>query len=187
MNIDLLFSATPSRREIGLPTKFCRVAYRGDVIENYGNFGSVVIDLANIKLGRNGQVICFAHHDPKLRIGMASLTVVTNEIRVEGSFYDTPAAIEVRQEFSKNIPWELSVGLLGSIERCTEAIMINGRWVKPDHVLMNCSVRELSFVSLGADPSTEVYAFSACSSHCERERIARIEQFLFSQVAGRST
>mgnify|MGYP000915277847 FL=1 len=187
MNLNLRFSATPAKSETGLPTKFFGVAYRGDVIENYGNFGSVVIDLANIKFGRNGQVICFAHHDPKLRIGMASLTVINNEIRVTGEFYDTVSAIEVRQEFAKNIPWELSVGLLGSIERNTQTIALNGRQVKPDHILRNCSVRELSFVSLGADPTTEVYAFSAYSTHCERERIARIEQFLFSQVAGRTT
>jgi hypothetical protein len=78
----------------------------------------------------------------------------------------TDAGNQVAALLAEGFPIQMSVRLSGATLRETEGeISVNGRTVKCEHVFENATVRDVSFVPVGADPATGASAaFSAKQS-----------------------
>ena len=172
MELNLKFSAQPEI-ENGLPTRFRGVAYNGDTIKNYGAMGNVIVDLDNIKL--SSETLVLTHHDHKQRIGVASLSLKGGKVVFEGRFSENDTALQIRKECAEGMPWELSLGLLGEVQKVEGTQVVNGRFADVRYVIRKATVRELSFVSWGAADNTQLLTFS-------REKIDFAKK-LFNQVA----
>lgn len=172
MDIALKFSAQPEI-ENGLPTRFRGVAYNGDTIKNYGTMGNVIVDLDNIKL--SSETLVLTHHDHKQRIGVASLSLKGGKVVFEGRFSENETALQIRRECAEGMPWELSLGLVGEVQKVEGTQVVNGRFADVRYVIRKATVKELSFVSWGAADNTKLFTFS-------REKIDFAKK-LFNQVA----
>lgn len=175
MELNLKFSAQPEI-ENGLPTKFSGICYHGDVIKNYMDFGDIIIDLNTIKF--SSETLVLMHHNPRKRIGVANLSLKNGKVIFNGRFSDNELALDVRKECSIKMPWELSLGLIGEATKLNGDTVVNGRFVKANHLISKARVKELSFVSFGAADNTQLFTFAKS----EKIDFARL---LFDQVAGK--
>ena len=176
--INISFSANAVKNGNRLPERFKGIAYKGDMIRNHVA-GDTIIDLATIDVSHD--VIVLFDHAHTNRIGKASLSIDGDYVRVNGRFSNTAKAMEIREEFADGMPFELSLGLIAVVEKPKEHVIVNNRIVKPDVVLRNGRVHELSLVTFGAASGTEIVAFAGDFRKAERE----LFQLLFSQVAGK--
>lgn len=150
------------QRDATAPLRFHGVAYSGGVIPQYGSFGDACIDLSSITLP-DGELFALVDHDTTRRAGKFRATLQGNTVRVEGElFRSTDAGQEVAALMAEGAPWQMSVGIQASIQKASKAnaIQLNGQTLSVDTVFSNATLREVSFVPVGADPNTTVAAFS---------------------------
>jgi cell division protein FtsB len=163
----------PAEGEADGPIRFTGVAYSGGQVPNYGWLGDIAIDLESLK-NPAGQVPVLANHDDRLNsiAGHGLLSIQTTPLGERGLQIDgqlskaTDAGNQVAALLAEGFPIQMSVRLSGATLRETEGeISVNGRTVKCEHVFENATVREVSFVPVGADPNTGASAaFSAKQS-----------------------
>jgi phage head maturation protease len=158
----LTFAVTPTPTDEDGPVRFAGLAYSGGVIPGYGNLGDAAIDLASLRLPERA-VFALVDHDPKARAGQLRAEVRDGGIHVEGHlFRGSSAGQEVAALFAEGAPWQLSVGLQARVEHTPKPrpIAINGQALRLHTVFRDASLREVSFVPVGADPGTRVAAFA---------------------------
>jgi phage head maturation protease len=162
MTIQILtFAVTSLISSDSEQTRFSGVAYSGGLIPGYGNYGDAAIDLSTITLPE--EVFALVDHDPGQRAGKGSLTVICNELVFSGElFKSTPAGQEVAALFAEGAPWQMSVGIQSKPEYSKQKrlISVNAQAMTVNTLFTHASVREVSFVPIGADPNTSVSVFS---------------------------
>lgn len=150
------------QRDQAAPQRFKGIAYSGGVIPHYGSFGDACIDLSSVKLP-DGELFALVDHDHTRRAGKFRATMQGNTIAVDGEFFkSTTDGREVAALMAEGAPWQMSVGIQADIKRTDKAsaIQLNGQTLAVDTVFSNATLREVSFVPVGADPNTTVSAFS---------------------------
>lgn len=120
--------------------------------------GRTIVDLASIRVSRPNLPI-LVDHDTSKRVGVTESTKLTNEgFVVEGHFIDSEDARDVVRQAQSGFPWEASISI-NEIEhfrvREGENTRVNGQLHSgPLMILRNGNLREVSFVAVAADQST---------------------------------
>lgn len=144
------------------PVRFRGVAYSGGLIPGYGWYGESAIDLASLAIP-DSYVFALTDHDPTKRAGRAKLSRDGDRLAVEGFlFQNTDAGREVAALFQESAPWQFSVGLYDADIETSDRVHpvdLNGRTLEVKTVFRNATVREVSFVPIGADPNTHAETF----------------------------
>lgn len=161
MRTQLTFSVATEGR------KFSGVAYSGGKIPAYGAFGDVAIDLSTASI--TPKAFALLDHDPRSRVGVAEFARVGNEIHVSGHLLDNDHGNEVASIAAQGGPWQLSVGISASVVKQRSPVSINGQSLDVDHIFTNAIIREVSFVTAGADPNTSVQFFAEQNKALELE------------------
>lgn len=142
-----------------LPTRFSGVAYSGGVIPKFGKFGDAAIDLSNLQV--SDRLFALINHDPNQRAGHGKVWIDNNQLHIDGHFSkSTESGRQLAAEFRDGAPWQLSVGLQYDAHHPVEPVNLNGQTMAVTTVFTKASIREVSFVPIGADPNTSVTAFS---------------------------
>ena len=167
----LTFSVLPltSPATDGTLSRFRGVAYSGGLIPRYGAYGDAAIDLSTINLP--GEVFALVDHDPSQRAGKGSLHIEGGELVFTGEiFKSTSAGQEVSSLFAEGAPWQMSVGIQSQPEHSKKPRMVNvnNQQLTINTLFKNASIREVSFVPVGADPNTSVVAFSKLTHEVEQ-------------------
>jgi hypothetical protein len=145
-----------------LPSRFEGIAYSGGVVPSYG----VVIDLGSTTIS---QPMPLLHEHSRDRIigAVTAASIQAGQIIVAGKlFSDIPGghAEQIAQLAIRGAPFQMSVGLYGYTEEVVplgRAVTVNSRTASgPTVVLRRGAVREVSIVTLGADPNTNARMFS---------------------------
>jgi hypothetical protein len=145
--------------DVKLPT-FKMLAYSGGVLDNPMGFGEpIVIDVSGVQM--SGQIPIQRDHDSSQLVGHATPRKFKGTIEARGTIsFTNDHAREVVESSKNGFPWQASIGLRRLKIRELddgETEEINGRTVKgPLWVADSSQLREISFVSVGADDSTEV-------------------------------
>lgn len=160
----LTFSATDMQfeeKEDG-NKKFTGVAYSGSVIPQHGFFSNVIIDLENAEFKQ--KIPLFRDHDSSKIVGVGKLQKVDNQLMITGEVFDFGDGGEVIKMQRAGLDWELSVGInVEELELTNEEFTgsINGLSLEGEHtVLRRPTVKETSFVAIGADSNTSTNFFS---------------------------
>lgn len=146
------------------PRRFAMLAYTGSVFDV--GFGPAVIDLVGLALPRSAPVL--RQHDPNQFVGRADrLDVKAEGLVVEGFLFDTDEGQKVARMSDQGAEWQASVGVSFShddvefVERGAK-LEVNGKTLEgPFIAIRKASLREVSFVPVGADPNTSAITLSA--------------------------
>lgn len=141
--------------------RYAMLAYAGTVADI--GFGPFVIDLATLSLPRSAPTL--RQHDFDQFVGRADRLAVEDRdggacLAVEGFLFDTDEGQKVARMSDQGAEWQASVGIrfdLESVEFVDKGatLSINGRTLAgPFLAIRNASLKEVSFVPLGADPNT---------------------------------
>ena len=162
----LTFAVEPFEPEKPGPVRFRGVAYSGGLIPQYGWYGDAAIDLSSINLP--SQIFALVDHETDKRAGKCTPRLEGNQIIVEGELFEaTEAGQEVAALLKAGAPWQMSVGIQAKARSSDEAasVTVNGQTVTVNTVFYDASLREVSFVAVGADPNTAVSAFAKRDGH----------------------
>jgi hypothetical protein len=173
--ISLTFAAAPVA---GSPRRFSGVAYSGGVIPNYGWLGDVAIDLDSLKNEQGEELPILVDHEQSIdgiagkgRIFKAIGSDGLPFLSVDGELSQaTEAGKKVAALFAEGFPVQLSVGMQANVREVSEPVTVNGRQMKVSAIFEDATVREVSFVPVGADPNTQAQAFSAAASATPKEK-----------------
>ena len=121
--------------------------------------GSDHFDLAGMRVPAKSLPI-HREHDPERIVAHTDhIDLTERRLRVSGFMSGVgPAAQEVLQLADNGFPWQASIG--ASVEKKEDvhpgsSVRVNGRnWDGPLVVARKTTLREISFVSMGADPTT---------------------------------
>ena len=146
-----------------LPTRVEGVAYSGGIVPTLG----VVIDLATTTIA--DRLPLLHEHSREAIIGaITKATITGGALLVEGKlFSDIPGghAEKIAQLAQRGAPFQMSVGLYNFSEEIVAAgrsVTVYGATVAgPVTVLRRGTVREVSLVTLGADPGAVAKLFGA--------------------------
>jgi hypothetical protein len=157
--------------------KFKLVAYTGAPIEA-GWWGKVCIDLAGIRT--DDKLPALREHIRDRAVGVIdSISKTGGALSAAGYFVDTRDGREVKNLLSEGYPYQASVGVFPEeIEEVKQgkSALVNGYSLSgPAVVVRKSHVREISFVSLGADANTS--AAIAASAFERRPAEAMPENF----------
>jgi hypothetical protein len=140
--------------------RFAMTAYTGVPINLNGSPIPTVIDLEHVTVPGE-QIPILLNHDPERIVGHASVPEVSAQrIRIsDGVLSGTgPEAAAVAAMADNGFVWQASVG--GNFSRAEfvepgQSVLVNGRrWQGPLRVVRAFALREVSFVSMGADGQT---------------------------------
>ena len=145
-----------------LPDRFTGTAYSGGFVPDY----EVVIDLATTTF--NQKLPLLENHYRGGIIGVIEQAAAKDHRMVVGGrlFSDMAgsAAERIAQLAQRGVPFEMSVGLYSFTTESIPAgksVNVNGQVFNgPVNVLRKGQVREVSIVTLGADPKTAVQVFT---------------------------
>ncbi len=145
-----------------LPDRFTGTAYSGGFVPDY----EVVIDLSTTTF--NQKLPLLDNHYRGGIVGVVeSAANKDNAMKVSGRlFSDMPGspAERIAQLAQRGVPFEMSVGLYAFTTESIPAgksVNVNGQVFNgPVNVLRKGQVREVSIVTLGADPKTAVQVFT---------------------------
>lgn len=158
------------------PKRFSMTAYTGGALQVNAYGDPVVVDLATLKA--EAPIPILLDHTSTQIVGHAeSIDLTESRIKVDGVISGGgPAAIEVLGSARNGFPWKASVGVMPTrdgLEWVGEGVStkVNGKSFKgPLLVARGGTLREVSFVALGADNRTSVkVAASAASPHRKDE------------------
>lgn len=144
------------------PRKFRIAAYTGAAIRQAWSREPIVIDLKGMKLRQ--QIPIVLGHDYQLGAILGQTTSVTVEngtLMVEGEILSsTDAASRVVELADKGFSWQASVGAdVSRHEKISadQSVNVNGQnFNGPIRIVKASALREVSFVTLGADDATTV-------------------------------
>ena len=188
----LCFAPSLTRNEAGHPTRFSGIAYSGGVIPGYGDYGQAAIDLSTFT-PPTGPIFALLDHDPTQRVGKLTAELRDHQLHIAGEFFTTSeAGRHVAALFAEGAPWQLSVGVQANVETGPRArrLQCNGQTLTVDTLFTGATLREVSFVPVGADPATQAHAFSATAltgdpveTKALTEKIAELETGLAAEKA----
>ncbi|MCY2989829.1 MAG: Mu-like prophage major head subunit gpT family protein [Planctomycetota bacterium] len=144
------------------PARVSILAYNGEVMTIPG-FGTVVIDLAGLDITAACQLL--ADHDNNLAgvLGSGVATVINGQLHVDGTLSrSSEAAMKIIGLSKDGVGFQASVGVVPTErERIApnKTIFVNGRSVSDPRgflLVKRGTLREVSLVPLGCDPSTSV-------------------------------
>lgn len=170
------FKAQPKPENEGLPKEISGIAYTGAMIKNHGSLGDVIVDLDSIKIP--SKLLLLNDHDHKARIGLGRVRKKGNSLLLSASLVLDESTLTLRRQLAHGLPIGLSIGVAGEVEKPAKAVVVNGAMVKPDTVIRNAQLREVSVVSFGADSEAMI---TAAFNRANRER--ELSALLFQQVA----
>lgn len=164
--------------EDGGPPKFAMNAYTGAAMRPNGWRRSepLILDLAGIAFPKNGRIPIHRDHDTSKVVGHSESISVDGGLQIRGLVSGANShANEVVGTSKNGFPWQSSVGAeLTSEPEFVDAgknIRVNGRIVAgPVYVARNTKLKEVSFVSLGADDSTSAVAANDNRKGSEMEK-----------------
>lgn len=162
----LTFAVEQSQPAAPGPVRFRGIAYSGGLIPQYGWYGDAVIDLASVNLPE--QIFALVDHDTTQRAGKCTPRLEAGQIIVEGELFDaTDAGREVSALLKAGAPWQMSVGIQAKAKTTDDKsnVTVNGQNLSINTVFSGASLREVSFVPVGADPNTDVSAFAKRDGH----------------------
>jgi hypothetical protein len=162
---------------------FSGVAYTGAPMRPSGWFGSIIIDLAGLKIPSQHRPVLRQHDFDQLLGHTTSIRVASGELQVMGVFSGRKEDTEkVVIPAGNGFEWQMSVGAdpirTERLEAGQEAV-VNGRKVTgPMTISRETQLGEISFVPLGADGDTSVSVAATQAGvqqliAAERERIER--------------
>ena len=172
-------------------------AYSGAAVRRA--YGVLVIDLRGMTFN-GARTPILKNHDTNQIVGQSERVAVSNEgLQVEGFLLaSAPAAREVAALSDEGYSWQASVGVEGeSFEELREgaSATVNGRTIQgPAYIMRKSTLREVSFVPVGADADTAGVAlaalksgrsFSECLAAMQPEREALFASY--SQAGGPPT
>ena len=144
-----------------LPTRFSGTAYTGAAVSS-----GLVIDLASTTVPQSMALL--SEHGRTDIVGRVESTAKQGgQLIVAGTLFSDMEgrAAQVARLAARGFPFQMSVGLFDFSEQevaTGQRVAVNGRdVVGPAHILRNGTVREVSVVTLGVDPQTNVQFFSA--------------------------
>lgn len=139
----------------------------GRVILGHWYWGNLAIDLEGIE-AVDRSIPVLMGHDHERRVGFTTRVGVEDGVGLvaEGrTLRNSPHAAEVRATAADGFPWQASAHVVPlSIEHVEEgqAVAVNGEVLNgPGTVFRRSAIREVSFVSVGADPNTHAATFAA--------------------------
>lgn len=182
--IALTFAA---QRAADAPRRFFAVAYSGGLIPSYGPWGDVAIDLGSLRNADGETLPVLVDHDQRIdaiagkgRIFRATDADGLPYLALEGELSDaTEAGRRIAALLAEGYPVQLSVGMHATVREVVasaEPVQINGRSLKVAALFEGALVREVSFVAVGADPSTRAHAFAAQSTPKEPSTMTEATQ-----------
>lgn len=158
---NFLLTCTPTIIEATVNGEFPRLtllAYTGGQVSLPALPYPVVFDLSSTVI--TNRVPLLHHHNPERVVGHTDKVAINGKnIEGEGVLSGTGNhANEVRLNAANGFPWQLSVGLISDdvmFYADGETVSVNGdRFAGPVYVASKNLLREISFVSLGADGNT---------------------------------
>jgi hypothetical protein len=148
----------------GKPKEFLITAYSGKLLD-LGWFGKIIIDLKGIKADPKMPVL--REHLRDRVVGFSKKAwVAEGNFLISGQFSQKTAdAQEVLDLGEEGFPWQASVGIwpvkIKALASDKESVKINGQQITgPVEIWSESVVREVSFVSLGADDNTAAIVLS---------------------------
>lgn len=136
------------------------LAYTGGLVKLEALPLPVVFDLSTTQAASN--VVMLYGHDRELPIGhFDQIKINANSIQVSGLIsIDNEKSREVRSAATNGFPWQASVGVQSdNLEYVAEGstVTVNGQTIDgPCYIARNNVLREVSILSIGADPNTIV-------------------------------
>lgn len=160
--VEFVAAAEPAEGAAAGPRKFTIEAYTGAAIRQGWSREPIVIDLAGMKLRQ--QIPIVLGHDYALGsiLGQtSSATVEGGRLIVAGEMLaSTDSAQRVVELADKGFRWQASIGAdVGRHERipADQTVTVNGQsFHGPIRIVKASTLREVSFVTLGADDATTV-------------------------------
>lgn len=143
--------------------KFSMTAYTGGKMSLAGWPYPVVVDLSGVKVTAKSRPI-LRDHNPAQIVGHTTEITTANSIKLKGLISAANEhAREIQQSSDNGFPWQASIGASPDkvvyVDR-GEKVAVNGKsFTGPLYVARQSTLREVSFVALGADDNT--------SSHLE--------------------
>jgi hypothetical protein len=158
-------------------------AYNGGPMFVDGFFQPIVLDLAGMSVTGKSRPILL-NHDPKTPVGHSTeVTIEAKRVLVDGVFsFDNDRTREIIGAAKDGFPWQASVGArVDNILRVAEgeSVQVNGKTFKgPLLVARKSTLKETSFVPLGADDTTSVkVAANEVAKQLEMEFTMKFEQW----------
>lgn len=157
-NISIPAKLSMSASEGGLP-KFSLVAYTGGIAQPKEFPCPVVIDLKGIDIPTQTIPVRFEHKSFQGVGHTERIAIVGTDVLADGVFSrETTWAHDVAQSSANGFPWQVSMG--GPIHQAEyiphgKKVTVNGRIFEGEiYVIRKMTLKEISFVDLGADPNT---------------------------------
>lgn len=139
--------------------QFTGIAHSGQVFTKWGD--RYIVDLANIQYRAKTGVLL--EHNAHEKVGVGALSVSPQGLQIAGTLLTTEQGKHVASTADEGYPWELSAYIQSARQeelKQGEAV-VNGITVAaPIVILRDCSVREVSFVAVGADAHTNAVVLS---------------------------
>lgn len=144
--------------------KFSGVAYSGGLIKSHWHWGNLVFDCSSTK-AENDTLPILLEHDSLSKAGFGKINTSENKITVDGTISSsTKAGIEVSSLSDEGFPWQMSVYIEPQdIQEIPDgfSVNVNGQdFLGPITIFKNNSIREVSFVAMGADSQTTAKVFN---------------------------
>jgi hypothetical protein len=146
---------------------FSGVAYAGGVITDHSWYSAVAFDLATTQ-AETPLPLLFNHHGSP--IGVIETVNIGTQIEIAGRLFADidDVAKDIAAKADRGIKWQLSVGIFPtSTEKLngSQTHNINGQSFMGELALLkNNRIREISFVTVGADDKTTATVFNAQST-----------------------
>jgi hypothetical protein len=143
---------------------FSGVAYAGGVITDHSWFNAVAFDLSTTT-AEAPLPLLFNHHGSP--IGVIETVSIGTQIEIAGRLFADidDVAKDIAAKADRGIKWQLSVGIFpASTENLngTQTHSINGQSYTGELALLkNNRIREVSFVTMGADDKTSATVFNS--------------------------
>jgi hypothetical protein len=166
--------------------RYRMTAYTGDAVELAQ--GRVVFDLAGLAVPGK-PIPILRQHDAEQIVGFSERVEVTaSDVIIDLVVSSaTAAGREVVELMSDDFPWQASVGLtMNEVEVVEDdEVEVNGRaFAAPIAVVRSSTLKEASFVPLGADAATSVAALSALlDSRRKEEQMTQKDQSALPDAA----
>ncbi len=140
--------------------KFVGVANSGKPFVYGGK--RMIVDLSEIRFKDKTPMLYM--HNPEEHNGFGQLSVVDNQLHVNGSLLENDNGKKIADDADKGFPWQLSARVnaeyLDEIKNGSKA-KVNGQDIEgPILIMRKPSVTEVSFTPLGVDTNTSVVMLS---------------------------
>ena len=140
--------------------RFSMVAYTGAEIRQAWSREPIVIDLAGMEVPANVPIVFGHMYDLESVLGQGAARIGTDLVIDGAILAESEAAGQVVKLGDKGYQWQASVGADVDEQQLVadgDTITVNGRtFVGPVRIVTRSTLRECSFVTLGADAATAV-------------------------------